>query len=42
MHAVLDVTVDGGGSHSAILKEFQLSKVRGKLTHIDLQEVRLD
>ncbi len=42
MHAVLDVTVDGGGSHSAILKEFQLSAVRGKLTHIDLQEVRLD
>jgi large subunit ribosomal protein L25 len=42
MHAVLDLTVDGGGSHSAILKEFQISKVRGKLTHIDLQEVRLD
>jgi large subunit ribosomal protein L25 len=42
MHAVLDLTVDGGGSHSAILKEFQVSKVRGKLTHIDLQEVRLD
>lgn len=41
-HAVLDVTVDGGGSHSAILKEYQVSKVRGKLTHIDLQEVRLD
>ena len=42
MHAVLDLTVDGGGSHSAILKEFQVSKVRGKLTHIDLMEVRLD
>jgi large subunit ribosomal protein L25 len=42
MHAVLEVTVDGGSSHSAILKEFQLSAVRGKLTHIDLQEVRLD
>ena len=42
MHAVLDLTVDGGGSHSAILKEFQVSKVRGKLTHVDLQEVRLD
>jgi large subunit ribosomal protein L25 len=41
-HAVLDVAVDGAGSHSAILKEFQVSKVRGKLTHIDLQEVRLD
>ena len=41
-HAVLDVTVDGRGSHSAILKEFQVSTVRGKLTHVDLQEVRLD
>jgi large subunit ribosomal protein L25 len=41
-HAVLDLTVDGGGSHSAILKEFQVSPVRGKLTHVDLQEVRLD
>lgn len=41
-HAVLDVTVDGGGSHSAILKDFQVSKVRGKLIHVDLQEVRLD
>lgn len=41
-HAVLDVTVDGGSSHSAILKEYQVSKVRGKLTHVDLQEVRLD
>jgi large subunit ribosomal protein L25 len=42
MHAVLDVTVDGGSPHSAILKDFQVSTVRGKLTHIDLQEVRLD
>ncbi len=41
-HAVLDVAVDGGASHSAILKEFQLSTVRGKLSHVDLQEVRLD
>ena len=41
-HAVLDVTVDGGSPHSAILKDFQVSTVRGKLTHVDLQEVRLD
>jgi large subunit ribosomal protein L25 len=39
---VLDVTVDGGSSHSAILKDFQVSVIRGTLTHIDLQEVRLD
>jgi large subunit ribosomal protein L25 len=41
-HAVLDVAVDGGSTHSAILKEFQIGAIRGKLTHVDLQEVRLD
>jgi large subunit ribosomal protein L25 len=41
-HAVLDVAVDGGSEHSAILKDFQRDKVRGTITHIDLQEVRLD
>jgi large subunit ribosomal protein L25 len=41
-HAVLDVTVDGGSAHSAILKEFQRDKVRGTITHVDFQEVRLD
>jgi len=41
-HAVLDVAVDGGGSHSVILKEFQRDKIRGQIIHIDLQEVRLD
>ena len=41
-HAVLDVAVDGGSEHSAILKEFQRDKLRGSITHVDLQEVRLD
>jgi large subunit ribosomal protein L25 len=41
-HAVLDVAIDGGSTHSAILKEFQRDKVRGSITHVDLQEVRLD
>jgi len=41
-HAVLDVQVDGGSAHSAILKEFQRDKVRGTIIHVDLQEVRLD
>ena len=41
-HAVLDVAIDGGSNHSAILKDFQRDKVRGTITHIDLQEVRLD
>jgi len=41
-HAVLDVAIDGGQEHSAILKEFQRDKVRGTITHVDLQEIRLD
>jgi large subunit ribosomal protein L25 len=41
-HAVLDVAIDGGSSHSAILKDYQRDKVRGTITHVDLQEVRLD
>src|SRR3954471_9719035 len=41
-HVVLDVAVDSGSAHSAILKDYQRDKVRGTITHIDLQEVRLD
>jgi large subunit ribosomal protein L25 len=41
-HVVLDVAVDSGSEHSAILKDYQRDKVRGTITHIDLQEVRLD
>jgi len=41
-HAVLEVQVDGGSAHSAILKDFQRDKVRGTILHVDLQEVRLD
>ena len=41
-HAVLDVALDGGRSHSVILKDFQRDKVRGQIIHVDLQEVRLD
>ena len=39
---MLDVVVDGGSAHSSVLKEYQLDRVRGTLTHVDLQEVRLD
>jgi large subunit ribosomal protein L25 len=43
LHAILDVVVEGKeASHSAILKDHQADKVRGTVTHIDLQEVRLD
>jgi large subunit ribosomal protein L25 len=42
-HAILDVVVEGQGTtHPSILKEFQQDPVRGKLIHVDLQEVRLD
>jgi large subunit ribosomal protein L25 len=43
LHSILDVEIDGAGeSHASILKDFQLDKVRGGVTHVDLQEVRLD
>ena len=42
LNAVLDVVVEGGTTHSSVLKEYQLDKVRGTVTHVDLQEVRLD
>jgi large subunit ribosomal protein L25 len=41
-NAVLDVVVDGGKAHASVLKEYQLAAVRGTITHVDLQEVRLD
>jgi large subunit ribosomal protein L25 len=43
LHAILDVEIDGHGkTHASILKEFQVDPVRGGVTHVDLQEVRLD
>jgi large subunit ribosomal protein L25 len=43
LHSILDVEIDGHGkTHASILKEYQVDKVRGHITHIDLQEVPLD
>jgi large subunit ribosomal protein L25 len=42
LHAILDIAIDGGSTQPAILKDYQQDPVRGKLLHIDLQEVRLD
>jgi large subunit ribosomal protein L25 len=42
LNAVLDVTVESGNVHSSVLKEYQQDLVRGYITHVDLQEVRLD
>jgi large subunit ribosomal protein L25 len=41
-NAVLDVVVETGKAHASVLKEYQLDRVRGTVTHVDLQEVRLD
>jgi large subunit ribosomal protein L25 len=43
LHSILDVEIDGKGkTHASILKDYQVDPVRGGVTHIDLQEVRLD
>lgn len=43
LHSILDVQIDGTGkSHASILKDYQVDKVRGYVTHVDLHEVRLD
>src|SRR5580765_660691 len=43
MHTILDVVLDGqDGSYASILKDYQQDPLRGKLVHVDLQEVRLD
>jgi large subunit ribosomal protein L25 len=42
-HAVLSVTVEGHKrAHNAIIKELELDRVKSTVTHIDLQEIRLD
>ncbi|MBV8256344.1 MAG: 50S ribosomal protein L25 [Actinobacteria bacterium] len=43
LHSILDVEIDGAGkTHASILKEYQVDPVKGGVTHVDLQEVRLD
>jgi large subunit ribosomal protein L25 len=42
-HAILDVTLAGQKtSHASVFKDFQVDPIRGKITHFDLHEVRLD
>jgi large subunit ribosomal protein L25 len=40
--AVLELSIDGGGSAPAVLKEAQRDPVRGDTLHVDLVRVRLD
>jgi large subunit ribosomal protein L25 len=43
LHAILDVVLQGQAtSHPSILKDYQQDPLRGRLIHVDLQEVRLD
>jgi large subunit ribosomal protein L25 len=43
LHAILDVTLDGQKTtRPSILKQYQQDPIKGTLTHVDLQEVRLD
>jgi large subunit ribosomal protein L25 len=43
LHAILDVVLDGQKTtHASILKDYQQDPIRGRLVHVDLQEVRLD
>ncbi|HUK78507.1 MAG TPA: 50S ribosomal protein L25, partial [Thermoleophilia bacterium] len=42
MHAVLDVVIEGHKTpHVAIVKEFELDKVKHVVTHVDFQEIKL-
>ncbi|MFN2467894.1 MAG: 50S ribosomal protein L25 [Gaiellaceae bacterium] len=43
LHTILDVVLEGQKStHASILKDWQQDAIRGKVIHVDLQEVRLD
>jgi large subunit ribosomal protein L25 len=43
LHAILDVTLEGQKTvHASILKDYQVDPVRGRVTHVDFHEVRLD
>jgi large subunit ribosomal protein L25 len=45
LHAILDVVVSGdgnGGARPAILKDYQQDVITGRVTHVDLHQVRLD
>ena len=43
LHAILDVILEGQATtHASILKDYQQDPIRGHISHIDLQEVRLD
>jgi large subunit ribosomal protein L25 len=43
LHAVVDVVLEGQKTaHASILKDYQQDPLRGHVSHVDFQEVRLD
>ena len=43
LNAILDVVLEGKKTaHPSILKDYQQDPVKGRVTHVDFQEVRLD
>jgi large subunit ribosomal protein L25 len=43
LHVILDVELEGQKStHPSVLKAYQQDPIKGRLLHVDLQEVRLD
>ena len=43
LNAILDVVLEGQKTtHPSVLKQYQQDPIKGRVTHIDLQEVRLD
>jgi large subunit ribosomal protein L25 len=43
LHTILDIVLDGQTTpHHAVLKEYQQDPIRGRVTHVDFHEVRLD
>jgi large subunit ribosomal protein L25 len=44
LHAILDVVIEGDGGRPlpSVLKDYQQDPLKGRLIHVDLQEVRLD
>jgi len=41
-HALFDLDIEGQGAVPVVVKDQQLHPVRGEITHLDLQQVRLD
>ena len=43
LHAILDVVLEGQKTaHASVLKDYQQDRLHGRISHVDLQEVRLD